>query len=172
MLRCSPLIIFKNFDNLITDTKLTNPHPNNRDCGIIYLYVMKMLAVFGKLPEIDELFKYTKSADIISVLNDVKNKVVRDIAPKEVKGWVITAFYCALYSIYNIEDINDAFRFFITKKGDTDTNAAILGALYGAKLGFNELYKSDINKENINVLLRNNLILKDIDDVVIALSRI
>ena len=124
---------------------------------------MKSLADKNELPDIDSLFKYTKSVDIILVLQDVKNKVIRDIAPKKVKGWVITAFYCALYSIYNIEDVDVAFSFFITKKGDTDTNAAILGALYGAKLGYIKLY--ELCKDNIDILLQNNLILKDVDGI-------
>lgn len=165
LMRCSPLIIFNNFDNFIIDTKLSNPHPNNIDCGIIYLFILKSLAIKGVLPEIDTLERCTKSVEIRDVINDVKNKVIRDIAPKAVRGWVITAFYCALYSIYNIPDMNEAFKFFINKKGDTDTNAAILGALYGAKLGFNKLNLDNINKNNIDILLNNNDILKDIDNI-------
>jgi ADP-ribosyl-[dinitrogen reductase] hydrolase len=167
LMRCSPLVIFNNYDNIITDCKLTNPHPNNIEVELIYLYILKLLLVTGTLPKIDDLYKYTKSDDIKSVLDDVKNKVERDIAPKEVRGWAITAFYCALYSIYNIENINDAYKYFILKKGDTDTNAAILGALYGAKLGYTNL--EQLCGENVSILLKNNIILRDIDDTSVKL---
>ena len=81
---------------------------------------MKLLATTGELPNIDNLFKYVKEIPIIDVLNDVKNKVERDISTKAVKGWVVTAFYSAIYCIYHIKDINEAFKYIINKKGDTD----------------------------------------------------
>ena len=165
LMRCSPLIIFSDFESMIIDVKLSNPHPVNIECEIIYLYIMKLLVMTGELPDIDSLFKYTKQIAIIDALNDVKNKVERDIAPKEVKGWVVTAFYCTLYCIYYIKDINEAFKYIINKKGDTDTNAAILGGLYGAKYGFNELYADEINKYNIDIMVKNNDILKEIDSI-------
>jgi len=172
LMRCSPLIIYPDFNPLIIDTALSNPHPVNRDCGIIYTYILKLLSAGRQLPPIDELINYTKEQSIIDVISDVKNNILRDISPKAVRGWVVTALYCALYSIYNINDINEAFRIFIIMKGDTDTNAAILGALYGAKLGYNRLYENFINKENIDILLTNNRILNNIDDISDKLYKI
>ncbi len=160
LMRCSPFVLFTDYGNLMTDIKLTNPHPNNIQAGLIYIYIMRELAVNNHLPPIDELFKYTESWDITQVLNDVKNKTVRSIFEKSVKGWVCTALYCALYSIYNIPTFKEAAEYFIKQKGDTDTNAAILGALYGARDGFQKLYLE--NKDNLDILLRNDE-LKDLD---------
>jgi len=172
LMRCTPLVIYPDFNPLIIDTALTNPHPVNKDCGIIYSYILKLLSVGRQLPLIDELINYTREQAIIDAITDVKNKVLRDVSPKNVKGWVVTAFYCALYSIYNIDGINEAFKIFITMKGDTDTNGAILGALYGAKLGYNKLYENVINKDNIDILLSNNTILNNIDDISDKLLKI
>lgn len=172
LMRCSPLIIYPTFNALIIDTAISNPHPVNRDCGIIYTYILKMLANDKQLPPIEELLNYTREKVIIDAILDVRNKVVRDIALKSVRGWVVTAFYCALYSIYHIPNINEAFRIFIIMKGDTDTNAAILGALYGAKLGFDKLYNDEINRENIDIIIKNNSILNNIDDISEKLFKI
>lgn len=163
LMRCTPLMIFADYTNLKKDIALSNPHPVNLEAGLIYTYVLKRLTENQGVPTIDELFKYTTRPEIIQVLTDVKNKTVRDVAPKAVKGWVCTALWCALYSIYHIDKITDAFKFFIDMKGDTDTNSAILGGLFGAKYGFNKLYEEQ--GENIDVLVVGNPILNDIDTV-------
>ena len=165
LMRCTPLIVYPDFNPLIIDTSLTNPHPINKDCSIIYTYILKLLAVGKQLPLIDDLIRYTKEKAIIDAILDVKHKILRNISDKNVKGWVVTALYCALYSIYNIQSINEAFKLFIEMKGDTDTNAAILGALYGAKLGFIQLNEDPVNNKNIQILLSNNNILNNIDDI-------
>jgi ADP-ribosylglycohydrolase len=164
LMRCSPFVIFKEYLTLIEDTKLSNPHPVNQECGVIYINVMHHLFYGGVLPNIEKLLEYANQPPVRDVILDVKNKVIRDVAPREVKGWVCTALYCALYSIYHIEDIREAFKFFINKNGDTDTNAAILGALYGAKYGFKLLYEQ--NSENIDILISANDNLKNLDILV------
>jgi ADP-ribosylglycohydrolase len=38
--------------------------------------------------------------------------------------------------------------------GDTDTNAAIAGALLGAYYGYDKIIENDITRENIDILLK------------------
>jgi len=47
-------------------------------------------------------------------------------------GWCLVAFQNALYHLYNTETIEDALNETIMSGGDTDTNAAICGALMGS----------------------------------------
>ena len=165
LMRCSPLVVFPGYEDLISDTKLSNPHPNNIECAILYMYVLKSLLIKDQPPELEELFKYCKQPDVISLLNDVKNKKERDIAPKSIKGWICTSLYCALYSVYNVTDITTAFDKYIKCGGDTDTNAAIIGSLYGAKLGYTQLKEVYDRTDNINILFTTNQILNDIDEI-------
>ena len=56
---------------------------------------------------------------------------------------------------------------FFELKGDTDTNAAILGGLFGAKYGFEKLCLEQ--KNNIDLMINNNPKLKDIDVIALGL---
>jgi ADP-ribosylglycohydrolase len=40
-----------------------------------------------------------------------------------------------------VKDFKEAMRFAISRAGDTDTNACIVGGLIGASIGFRELYR-------------------------------
>ena len=190
LMRCTPFVIFESYDNLIEDIKLSNPHPVNIETGILYVFILKNL-IQGYLPTIESLLQHIKEPAVIAVLHDVANKIDREIKGpfcssteskkdndvKDIKGWVCTALYCSLYSIYHIPNLSDAYRYFIEKGGDTDTNAAILGALYGARDGYQKLRESE--SKNIDIILHcpfigpeSNPILKDIDTTVNQLMRI
>ncbi len=69
--------------------------------------------------------------------------------------------YCALWSLYNIGEFYPSLKYFIDQGGDTDTNAAIIGGLLGAKLGYN-LFKDD---PNLITLFNVNPELKDFQDI-------
>lgn len=49
-------------------------------------------------------------------------------------------------------------KFIIEKKGDTDTNAAIAGAIYGARVGFQKLMEEQ--SENWKILMSSEHITK------------
>jgi len=51
----------------------------------------------------------------------------------------------------HFETFTEAITYVINRAGDTDTNAAIVGALFGAKLGYDKLYKEQ--SENIEILI-------------------
>jgi len=164
LMRCSPFVIFNDYNALQTDVKLTNPHPINIESGFIYMFVMRNLLINDKLPDIDELFKYTNQPAIKDMIMDVKTRMARPISDKSVKGWVVTALYCALYSIYHIPTFKEAAEYFIKQKGDTDTNCAILGGLYGARDGFNKLYLENVY--NIDLILKTNKELANLDYLI------
>ena len=50
-------------------------------------------------------------------------------------GWVLTAFQNALWQLLHAENLEDAVVDTVMRGGDTDTNAAITGALLGAVWG-------------------------------------
>lgn len=53
----------------------------------------------------------------------------------EQQGWVLTAFQNALWQLLNAPSLEDAVIDTVMRGGDTDTNAAICGALLGAVHG-------------------------------------
>ena len=51
------------------------------------------------------------------------------------RGWVLTAFRNALWQLNHAPDLKEAVVDTVMRGGDTDTNAAICGALLGAVYG-------------------------------------
>ena len=51
------------------------------------------------------------------------------------QGWVLTAFRNALWQLLHAENLEEAVVDTVQRGGDTDTNAAICGALLGAVHG-------------------------------------
>lgn len=73
---------------------------------------------------------------------------------KDKKGYVLVALWVALRLAQQLtrdEALDDALVSVVSLGGDTDTNAAITGALLGAHWGITKLYEEQ--KENIDVLL-------------------
>ena len=174
LMRCSPLVIFPEYitngeqSPLVEDIRLTNPHPINSEVGIVYMFILRTLLLNDELPLYENLLNFIVNPLILEVIDDVKNKRERDISNKSIKGWVITALYCGLYAIYNFDNYYIALEWIINKKGDTDTNAAVYGALYGAKYGYKYLY--ELNPDNIDILLKTNTILQNIDYIADKLN--
>lgn len=57
----------------------------------------------------------------------------------ENEGWVLTAFQNALYQLCNAPNLEEGIVDSIMQGGDTDTNAAICGALLGSVYGRNQI---------------------------------
>lgn len=74
---------------------------------------------------------------VIEVLQNSQYRPPRTYTSKI--GWVLTAFHNAFYRLINEASFDDIMRTTILSGGDTDTNAAIAGALAGAYYGINEI---------------------------------
>jgi ADP-ribosyl-[dinitrogen reductase] hydrolase len=55
------------------------------------------------------------------------------------KGFCLVAFQATLYQILHTNDIRQALSDIVSEGGDSDTNAAIAGAFFGALYGINEI---------------------------------
>jgi ADP-ribosylglycohydrolase len=81
--------------------------------------------------------KWTKDMQVdASVLNVIQRAAS---APPEDymhhQGWVLIAFHNALYQLLHAESLEEGVVDTVMRGGDTDTNAAICGALLGAVYG-------------------------------------
>nr|QBK91769.1 MAG: ADP-ribosylglycohydrolase [Pithovirus LCPAC304] len=150
LMRCAALALSPgtNYKNVVDDVNLTNPNVINRECGVIYVKILREL-LFGELG-VDPL-ETAKQPKIQEAIRQAKNKEVRDVRSIG-KGWVVHAFYCAVYCLLNFEDYASAIDWVIRLGGDTDTNAAIAGSLMGAKVGYPMLTDPEV-EPNLVLLL-------------------
>ena len=80
---------------------------------------------WAKEMEVDHSLKQTIAAAADSPPDDFKHK----------EGWVLIAFRNALWQLLNAESVEEGIVDTVMQGGDTDTNAAICGALLGAVHG-------------------------------------
>ena len=62
-----------------------------------------------------------------------------ELADEKSIGYTLKAFGSALWAVKYAESFTDAMEQIISRGGDSDTNGAVVGALMGAKCGFDQL---------------------------------
>ncbi len=172
LMRAYPLV-FVRHEDVRRDVELTNP---NGICVVateIYVHAIRM-ALFG-MSKLDIETYVDKTISKLSVEYkplkdawiDARENRFRDVTKS--RGWVTHGFYCAFLGLLHFKDYKSAIDHIIclgpptnsaipllrTKRkkdtllvGDTDTNAAIAGALLGAKYG-----ASSLDRDAIRTLL-------------------
>ncbi len=119
------------------DALITHPHEICLDINAVFVKTIAS-AIAGKL---DKSAMY----DAVLQFSGECGRVVADIVKKAAKkhpadymtnqGWVVTAFHNAVYQLVNAGDFRSGVEETVMMGGDTDTNAAIAGALLGACYG-------------------------------------
>ncbi|MDR1730554.1 MAG: ADP-ribosylglycohydrolase family protein [Synergistaceae bacterium] len=124
-----------------TDAAITHPTKVCADANTLYVAAIADAVRYGDTRE--EIFeRICVWCQEIDAAESVKNAV--ENARKEPplsefslhKGWVLVAFQNALYQLLHAENFEEALVDTISYGHDTDTNAAICGALMGAVTGF------------------------------------
>jgi ADP-ribosyl-[dinitrogen reductase] hydrolase len=125
------------------DCALTNPSPCCIEAVNIYcVSITQAIASHTRLSIYQHAVGLAKEPEILLALEHAGNPdpKVRDIT--ETRGYVAHALYCAYWGLLHFNDYQSAIDAIITHSrrgnvvGDTDTNAAIAGALLGAYYGF------------------------------------
>lgn len=159
LMRISPLVFVTdlNPDNIRKivelDTGLSNPCNVNYAFGFIYLCILKHLV--EKVPfDIDKIINiaidfYPDVAELILTLNNP----VPEINGKD-KGWVRHAAHVAIDALKraNKSDFKTLIGEVVKRGGDTDTTAAITGALLGAYYGKETMLKDEVTAKNISIV--------------------
>lgn len=75
-----------------------------------------------------------------------------------VVGWCQHSFYCALVALFHLKSdrYDENIDKIVKMWGDCDTNAAIAGAILGAKTGLNEMKKEKKTAANLEIMLNSN----------------
>jgi len=146
LMRISPLAIFgANFSKemvanwAMEDAKLT--HSNLVCLQINALYTMAISETIKQGLTAEQVYKRIVDwANEMHVEQCIHDQIIaaKDSPPEDFltnQGWVLIAFRNTLYQLLHAESAEQGIINTVNKGGDTDTNAAICGALLGAVYG-------------------------------------
>lgn len=148
MMRISPLGIFgaNHAPELVAewarqDATITHPHPVCQQANA--LFTMAIAHAVRQGCDARNLHRQIMTwAEGMKVDRDLLNAVrgAAEAPPTDYvhqQGWVLTAFRNALWQLLHAPNLEEAVVDTVMRGGDTDTNAAICGALLGAVYGRN-----------------------------------
>jgi ADP-ribosylglycohydrolase len=140
LMRISPLAIFGHdlraedlFELAEIESSLTHPHPVCRQCcGLYCIAVARALSGKFTIAELyDEMKRYAASFNVHPSVSQALLRAASE-RPLTYKGWVLSAFQNAFYQLLHSNRFEDGIVDTVMQGLDTDTNAAIAGALLGA----------------------------------------
>jgi len=146
LMRVSPLGIFgvnHNLDQVadwaLQDAALTHPHPVCKQINALFAMAIARAIQTGESPQ--ELYwnilNWAKDIQADASIQNVI-QIARDEPPEDCthhQGWVLIAFHNALFQLIHAENLETGIADTVMHGGDTDTNAAICGALLGGVYG-------------------------------------
>lgn len=150
LMRISPLGIFGANHELLTleewarlDAAITHPHAICGDCNALFVSAIAF-AIRSGASASATYEQVVRHADQLGVQGELRNCIDRaaGTAPADYmtqQGWVLIAFGNALYQLSHACSVEEAIIDTVMRGGDTDTNAAICGALLGAVYGIEGL---------------------------------
>ncbi|MGB3975536.1 MAG: ADP-ribosylglycohydrolase family protein [bacterium] len=148
MMRISPLGIFgTNYAlELVAewarqDAAITHPHPVCQQANVLYAMAIAHVIRQGcdALSLYEQIVTWAEDMMVEESLLDVVRGATEAPPADYVRqqGWVLTAFRNALWQLLHAPNLEEAVVDTVMRGGDTDTNAAICGALLGAVYGRN-----------------------------------
>ena len=165
MMRCYPFSLLSGNEHLV-DCSLTN---DTQIClDIVDIYTKSLRDALSGLCRksiydnaVINSSKKESSKILINLLNYAKSPS-HDIDITVNRGWILHAFYTTYWGLYNFDNYRDTIDNIILhsvkgkKTGDTDTNAAIAGALCGALYGFDKIISDTQTREEMGIILNAN----------------
>lgn len=122
------------------DATLTHPDPVCQDASAVFAETVAYAIRTG--PEPSAAYEYALQIAAQSGVSPVIGEVLdraRDVPPTGYagpsRGWVLVAFQNAFYQLLHAPSLEEGVVDSVMRGGDTDTNAAIAGALLGATYG-------------------------------------
>jgi len=180
LMRCGPLVRFQSPDIFVQDAKITNWGPIPEACARLYGTLL-ILAYQGKgieglYSKIGEMLGETSNMFPIDVMKTLRNawhdalktQNKQDFnTPEAIKsglknsrdmtngthGWCVHAIYCCFNALIHAKTYKQAMEMTIKLSGDTDTNACIVGYLFGCLTGYQGLLADPVTKTNIEILV-------------------
>lgn len=150
LMRAAPFALISGTD-FIDDCNLSNPNDVNRQASTLYIHVLRHLLNDGS-PE--EALQWMQDNATESCLVFAVTETERDVTPS--KGWTAHAIFCVARVLRHAKTMtfHESMCDIVSLGGDTDTNAAIAGAVLGAYRGFQDMVSDPVVATNIE-LIRN-----------------
>jgi ADP-ribosyl-[dinitrogen reductase] hydrolase len=157
LMRISPLGIFCWNSDLETtaqlarlDASLTHPHPICGQANALFAMAIAQFISSRKSPH--ETYEDIKvwatelkvEETLMKAILDAPDSLPADYVHQQ--GWVLIAFQNALWQLLNAPSLEEGIVGTVMRGGDTDTNAAIAGALLGAAYGRHALPSQWVTK--------------------------
>lgn len=150
LMRISPLGIFGANHTLEQvgewarqDAALTHPNPVCQQANALYAMAIAHAVNTGPDPQAlyQSIVAWTGTMEIEAALRDAVHGAAAAPPPDYMRqqGWVLTAFRNALWQLLHAPSLEEGVVDTIMRGGDTDTNAAICGALLGAVYGLSAI---------------------------------
>jgi ADP-ribosyl-[dinitrogen reductase] hydrolase len=146
LMRISPLGIWGHdldpdtlADGARADSRLTHPHPVCREACAAFVLAIAYAVATGAGPAethayaLDWARRRSGSEEVVAALEAAERGKPADFMHQS--GWVLTALQNAFYQLLHAERFEAGLVDTVMSGGDTDTNAAIAGALLGAVHG-------------------------------------
>jgi ADP-ribosylglycohydrolase len=121
------------------DSRLTHPHPVCQDACAVFAAAIAHAVAEGGSPSqcfqaaLDFAERLGVCADVRSALADAEQGPPQDFQTHQ--GWVLVALRNAFFQLLHAPNLEEGLVATVMAGGDTDTNAAIAGALLGAVHG-------------------------------------
>jgi ADP-ribosylglycohydrolase/fructose-1,6-bisphosphatase/inositol monophosphatase family enzyme len=145
LMRISPLGIFgagnpaAAADWARADSSLTHPHQVCQDaCAVFVAAIAKAIAAGCSAQDcyqaaLDEAKRFSVASPVAEALREAAERPPNDYQTHQ--GWVLIALQNAFYQLLHAPTLEEGVVRTVMAGGDTDTNAAIAGALLGAVHG-------------------------------------
>jgi ADP-ribosylglycohydrolase len=146
MMRVSPLGIFGSNHDLEEvaawakqDAALTHPHPVCQQANALFTIgiAQAVRTGMGARDLYKQIVTWANEMDadksLLEIITDSAKAPPNDYVHQQ--GWVLIAFQNALWQLLHASNLEEAVVDTVMRGGDTDTNAAICGALLGAVYG-------------------------------------
>jgi|GEM_PF-35686 len=145
LMRISPLAIFGAGNPAAAanwaraDSSLTHPHQVCQDSCAVFVAAIATAIATGCSAEacyqaaLDEARRSSAAAPVAEALREAAERPPEDYQTQQ--GWVLIALQNAFYQLLHAPTLEDGVVRTVMAGGDTDTNAAIAGALLGAVHG-------------------------------------
>lgn len=121
------------------DASITHPHPVCGDANVVYVHALLQAMQPGASARgvYESALRFAVEQGVApSVLDAVQRAASeRPDYDGEFIGWVLVALQSAFYQLLHAADFRSALVDIVSAGGDTDTNAAIAGALLAALYG-------------------------------------
>jgi ADP-ribosylglycohydrolase/fructose-1,6-bisphosphatase/inositol monophosphatase family enzyme len=118
------------------DSRLTHPNPVCQDACAAFTAAIATAVTTGCTPQacheaaLAEAKRFEGQASVRKALEDARHAPPVDYSRQ--MGWVLIALQNAFYQLLHAESLEEGVVDTVMRGGDTDTNAAIAGALLGA----------------------------------------